>query len=167
MTEQTQDTSELKKKLLAYNERASKKMHLQTKLKIINAELKELQADLVDWLLENNKTGFNVDDGMAEIKLRKRTPKLTVNKKHATERLSALFAEKEGVTPELAEDCVQVIWSNLEKPDAPTTYWLEKKEISETRKRKRAEMEEAELLEKEGHVDNIQSHMKDLVRDSE
>lgn len=168
----TDNVEELKKHLAAYNERVSKKLRLASKLKFVNEQLKEMQEGLVDWLLENNKSGFSVDDGMAEIKLRKRTPKLTVNKKHGQKRLEDLFVKLTAesntqIPPKLAQECVDAIWNNLEKPDAQTTYWLEKKEISTSRKRKRQEMEEEALMDAEGHLDHPQAHMRDLVKDSE
>ncbi len=136
-----------------------------------------MQLGLVEWLLQNNKKGYSVEGGNAQISLRSRVSKQSVNKTHVTSRLTNLFSKwqgkKDGVNlgqiDEKAGECVEYIWSNLEKPEVPTTYWLERRE-NKAAKRRREEFEEEEQLEAEGSVSTKKTKLnddEDTVNDEE
>ena len=154
-------TGELRTTLDKFNKLCDKKEHHQDELKMVNDAMKRTQPPLVDFLVRQGKKGFNVDKNQAELKLRSRTSKRTVNKKHAKERLSILFAawqnqemlqfkktkdddEVDASEPieGMATEAVETIWSDLVMDDAVTTYWFEKK-----RKKPSGDEEELQLNE--------------------
>lgn len=127
---------ELKQNLLEFNNLITKKQETQQSLKTLQTELKEKQLTLVEWLVINEKRGFAVDNGNAEIRLMsKAPPKMSVTKDLILTRLVNLF-EKWQIpnAKEKSEEAIKEIYSNLEKPDAERTYWLDKKSVSKKRK---------------------------------
>lgn len=131
---------ELKRNLQEFNELISQKQETQQSLKTLQDEVKQRQSTLVDWLLTNEKKGFAVDNGNAEIRLMsKAPPKITVNKDLIRGKLMNLFTKWELTdAQQKCEEAVTEIYSNLEKPDGQRTYWLDKKNV---KKRKIEEVE--------------------------
>lgn len=144
-----EEKEQLKKQVKEFNDLYNQKVEFSQKLKNVNLELKEKQTTLTDWLIENEKGGFAVDNKTAEIKLKKRIPKLPINKKHIGERLKKLFENwKLDDIDQKVDESVICIWSDLVRTDKPITYWLEKKQ-----NKRKINKNEAYNLNQEDHID--------------
>lgn len=156
-----EEKEQLKVKLEDFNKTIQEKKDIQFKIKEINKEkaiqdkkdllsqvreinkvIKEKQQYLVDWLLENNKKGFSVDNGHAEIRLKKKSPpKPSVNQDHITDKLFELFKKWKLEDPELkSQEAANYIYQKKETNDNEATYWLDKKQTP-NKKRKLEEIE--------------------------
>lgn len=141
----TIDKNELKQDVGELSRLFAQRDELKAQLKEVTAQIKELEARPIDYLVMSGKDGFTIDGGDAEIRLKKRVAKKSVNKKLAAERLPELYTSwrtdnilvGDANMELLATKTVEALWSDLEKPDG-TSYWLEKK-LSKKRKRELAE----------------------------
>jgi len=89
------DTAELKVTVIAYNNAIEHKKDLSNELKELNTQMKEeLEPPLIEYLVTNNKNGFSVDNGEAEICLKETMPsKGPLSKKRLLDNLPAIFTE--------------------------------------------------------------------------